>query len=337
MKPQANEPSVQLKTKRISTVLHGQILAGLIVCLALSAQAAVQVTRFDPPLQISAYAEPPENAFFNVLGADLDAEGEVDFRLAWAYGAMSAYFNAPARFNAGVPLDSVLGTNIVSPVPTNSYAWSPGYTNRHDLTQSLGDHEATMIIANLVTYNLPGPIISIFTNGMMVTNIIYPHPIVSGPAAGKDAVVALEFYVNGQLHYGYIHCNFTNGASGVIYGWSYETEANVAIEAKSLAPDNHSGQPASEARSGIIGFVHGGNLLGWTLTVSSPQGTAVTNVLTDDVGLFKADLPAGSYVLTPFHGPPMVPGLPVSNSSQVGRSRRVNVLRNHFRFIEMIP
>jgi hypothetical protein len=347
-------------------VRRGQILAGLFACLALSAQAAVQVTRFDPPLKISAFDNVPETSFYNVLAADLNADGDVDFRLAYGLGVVESYFNAPVRFAqrvarpdvvgrggpvAAVPLGSVIGTNILSAISTNFYVWSPGYTNHDDLTQPLGDREASVITANLVVTTpppiLPGPIVTLtVSNGTIVTNIcnggpfpgglITSMPIASGDVVGKEGVMALEFYVNGQPHYGYIHFNFDGFAGGVIYGWSYETEANVAIEAKSLALDNHGGQPPSEARSGIIGFVHEGNLLGWTLAVSS-QGAAVTNVLTDELGLFKVDLPPGSYVLTPFHGPPMVPGLPVSNSSELGRPRRVTVIRNHFRFIEMTP
>jgi len=174
-----------------------------------------------------------------------------------------------------------------------------------------------------------------------VTNIDFPPvgtPFVSGDVVGKNAVIALEFYVAGQPHYGYIHFNFDGFAGGVIYGWSYETEPNVAIEAKSLALDNHIGQPVSEAaRSGIIGLLHEGNTPGWTITVFTARGTAVTNVQTDDGGLFKVNLPAGSYGLTPVHGPSVSPGLQLPNNSLIGRSRRVTVSPNHFRFIEMTP
>jgi hypothetical protein len=368
MKHQTKEPSVKLKTKRISAALRGGMLAGLIACLAFNAPAAVQITRFDPPLNISAFTifDPPLNnsavvpvpnpSLFNILAADLNADGEVDFRLAYGWGGIDAYFNAPVRFAqrvsgpdvigkggpvAAVPLNSVIGTNIVSALTTNYYVWSSGETNSDDLTQPFGDHQATVIIANLVAFNTPleGVPQFILTNGIILTNVFFPPvstPIASGDVVGKEGVMALEFYVNGQPHYGYSHFNFNGFAGGVIYGWSYETEPNVAIEAKSLALDNHSGPPASEVRSGIIGFVHEGNLLGWTITVSS-HGAAVTNLQTDDVGLFKVNLPPGSYDLTPIHGPPIEPASAVPNNSLVGRSRRVTVLRNHFRFIEMTP
>jgi hypothetical protein len=358
MKPQINESSVPLKTKRIPVPLHGPILAGLIACLVFNAQAAVQVTRFDPPLNISAIADLPDTSFYNVLGADLNADGEVDFRLAYGWGVVEAYFNAPVRFAqrvsrpdavgrlgpvAAVPLDSVIGTNIVSAISTNFYVWSPGYTNYDDLTQPLGDHEENVLTANLFG-SFPislGPIITI-SNGTIVTNI-YPGgpfpggpatgPIASGDVVGKEGVMALEFYVNGQIHYGYIHFNFDGFAGGVIYGWSYETEPNVSIVAKSLTPDIL--QVTEPANSGIVGLVRGGDLLGGTISVST-HGTIVTNLHTAG-GLFEVNLPAGSYVLTPFQGPPIFPGLSVSNISAIGRPRQVTVLRNHFRFVEITP
>src|SRR5437773_2083436 len=104
-----NETSTQLKIKRIPTLARAWVLLGAIGCLAFNASAAVQVTRFDPPLKISAFAEVPETSFFNVLGADLDANGEVDFRLAYGLGAMGAYFNAPVRFAQHVSQPDVVG------------------------------------------------------------------------------------------------------------------------------------------------------------------------------------------------------------------------------------
>src|SRR6185437_12113730 len=144
MKPQTNAFPVQWKTKRTQAVVLGAIFAGLLGCLPLNSQAAVQVTRFDPPLQISAYTDPTGDAFVNVFAADFDANGVVDFNLGYGLGFMSAYFNAPVRFGArvplsniavpgpvaAVPLGSTIGTGIASSDPTNLYIWSSGYTNR---------------------------------------------------------------------------------------------------------------------------------------------------------------------------------------------------------------
>ena len=58
--------------------------------------------------------------------------------------------------------------------------------------------------------------------------------------------MALEFYVNGQRHYGYVHFDFRSpsgtplgGAGGVIYGWAFETEPLVPIKAIPLSTDRH--------------------------------------------------------------------------------------------------
>jgi len=349
-----NASVMPLKAKRIFAALRSSILAGVIGCVALGARASVEVTRFDPPLQISANADVPTNSFFNTLGADLDANGEVDFRLVYGLGGIDAFFNAPLRFGqhvsqpdmgnvvqrggpvAGVPLGSVIGANIVSSVTTNFYVWSPGYTNRDDLTQFLGDHQEMVISAGLATTYMPaGPIITI-SNGTFVTNIIYPQPIVSGDVVGRDAVMALEFYVNGQRHYGYIHCNFTAGLSGVIYGWAYETEADTAIEAVSLAPS-----PAlppevpGKGHSGIVGMVSG-NQPGWTVSIST-NGTFLKSVKPDGDGYFKVNLAPGTYVLTPLLVPHPGPGQPVPNFIASGTPKTVKVTRNRFTFVVLNP
>ena len=56
-------------------------------------------------------------------------------------------------------------------------------------------------------------------------------------------MMALEFLINGQPHYGYIHFDFRpltdaplSGAVGFIYGWAYETEPGVPIKAVSMSP-----------------------------------------------------------------------------------------------------
>jgi hypothetical protein len=360
MKQKMNASLAPFKAKQIFAAVRGLILAGLIGCFAFGARAAVQVTQFDPPLQISAYANPPANSYFNVLGTDLDANGEVDFRLAYGLGGIDAYFNAPVRFGqhvsqlngvgnvvqrdgpvGGVPLGSMIGRNIASSVAANFYVWSSGCTNDYDLTQPFGDHEAPVISAVFVaTYNLPGPVVSTSHDGILVTNIIYPHPqpVVSGDIEGQDAVIALEFVVNGQTHYGYIHCNFTNGASGVVYGWAYETDADTAIEAASLAP---SPVPPTEApvkgHSGIVGWVNMVGLTGWTVSIASPDGKFLKSVTTDADGYFKVNLARGTYVLTPFFVPHPGPGQPVPNFVASGPPKTVKVSRNHFAFVVLNP
>jgi hypothetical protein len=108
--------------------------------------------------------------------------------------------------------------------------------------QPLGDHEASVILANFVIFPQPEPIVIFSTNGTLVTN----NPSLAIPASGdvlnREGVMAIEINLGGQPHYGYIHFDFRSntggiigGAGGVIYGWAYETEPNVAIKAKPLS------------------------------------------------------------------------------------------------------
>jgi hypothetical protein len=257
MKPKSENSQAVVKSVPIRGKRMRVVVAATAVLLALDVPAAVHVVRFDPPLSINAFTEPPENLFFNVSAFDLNVDGDVDFRLAYGYGAIGAYLNSPTRFGrregrpgvapmggpvAAVPLGSIIGSNIVSSVNTNRFVWSPGYTNRYDLTQFLGNHEASVITANLTTHGFVQCPVFISTNGMLVTNCFDSGPVVSGDVARQEAVMALEFYVNGQPHYGYIHFDFRapastplGGASGVIYGWAYETEPGDPIRADPLA------------------------------------------------------------------------------------------------------
>lgn len=245
--------------------------------LAQPATAGVQVVRFDPPLEVNAFADAPAGILPNILATDFNLDGEVDFRLLYGFGAMGAYFNSPTRFAtrtvssgvraiagpvAAVPLNSVIGSNIIASVASSSYAWSEGYTNRYDLTRPLGDHEASVILANAMpTVGYGGPVISFSTNGTLVTNTYYGGPVASGDIVGKEGVMALEFYVNGEPHYGYIHFDFRpltsaplSGVAGVVYGWAYETEPGVAIKATPLdaEEDNH-GQHTGRGNRGRVG------------------------------------------------------------------------------------
>jgi hypothetical protein len=274
MKHETHELPVRRKTKKIPGAAGRWILAGLIGCLAWSATAAVQTVRFDPPLVINSFSEESSDGILpSIFGVDFNTDGDADFRLLYGFGGIEAYFNNPTRVGckagqsgtpliggsvAAVPLCSIIGGDIVSSVTTNRYVWAPGYTNRDDLTQPLGDHEASVLSAYWIGFTVPGTIgggISIIGN-TIVTNYTPPppQPVVTGDIAGKEGVMALEFNVNGQPRYGYIHFDFrpetttpiANAADvtgvfckavGVIYGWAYETEPGMPIEAVSLAPD----------------------------------------------------------------------------------------------------
>ena len=228
-----------------------------ILATTVNVTAAVHVVRFDPPLTVNAFAEAPDGVLPNILAVDFNVNDDVDFRLAYGYGFIAAYFNHPTRFGrregrpgvepvggpvAAVPLCSIIGSEILSSVNTNRFVWSPGYTNRDDLTQPLGNHEAGVVSAGFTTYGLLCQII-LSSNGVLVTNCFGGGPVASGDIVGKEAVMALEFYINGQRHYGYIHFDFRpltdaplSGTVGVIHGWAYETEPGILIQAVPLSP-----------------------------------------------------------------------------------------------------
>jgi hypothetical protein len=126
---------------------------------------------------------------------------------------------------AAVPLGSTIGSNVVSSLvllDTSNYCWFSGITNNDDLSQSYGNHEDL---------------------GMIVVNdgIVGDPPIADGDIVGQEGAIAVQFYINGQPHFGYIHFDFRpqhggypSGTAGYIYGWAYETQPNTPIVANSL-------------------------------------------------------------------------------------------------------
>ena len=215
----------------------------VLVCLqswlAFNAPASVVVTKFDPPLAVSASADAPDNLPFNVISVDFNLDGESDFVLGYGQGAINCYFNAtnqifikiaadPGGYTnvlgpiAAVPLGSTIGSNVVSSLDASNYCWFAGIANNDDLTQSYSNHEDL---------------------GMIVVNdgIVGDPPIASGDMVGKEGAMAVQFYINGQPHFGYIHFDFRPqhggypaGTAGYIYGWAYETQPNTSIVANSI-------------------------------------------------------------------------------------------------------
>jgi hypothetical protein len=201
----------------------------------------VQVTRFDPPLALNIWNPGPSGQVVpNVFGVDLNHDGEPDFRFLYAEGWMGAYFNFPTRVITkgsvgAVPVGTVIGSELPPKLIANRYQWSPGWTNNYDLTVAFGDRQLSAITANVIPH------------------YIGAQPVASGEMVGKEGVIALEFSINGQTHYGYIHFDFRaprrlenrplSGTVGVIYGWAYETEPGVSITAEPLSSQPHKKPP----------------------------------------------------------------------------------------------
>ena len=229
--------------KTITLVVRGILIATLGCLLASSSRAEVHVARFDPPLSVSAFSAPLPGLAWNTTAFDFDLDGQTDFRLTYGEGMMTAYFNSPTRFASkvhhpvligahdmvgAVPLGWVIGSNIISSgLTADSYTWSAGDTNTDNLPELLGDHQEGVIFAQLAIASQVGPITP--------NRVIIPS-FPTGDVTGQEGVMALEFYIGSERHYGYIHFNFKTGTGGVIYGWAYETEPDVPIQAMPLLP-----------------------------------------------------------------------------------------------------
>jgi hypothetical protein len=235
--------------KTITLTSRGVLIAIMGCLLAPSSRAEVHIARFDPPLNVSAFSVPAPGLDWATTAFDFDLDGQPDFRLTYGMGLMTAYFNSPTQFAAkalhpvvvgaqdvvgAVPLGWVIGSNIISSgLTADSYVWSAGGTNNY-LPDLLGNHQANVISANqVIPANMP---LMTLSNGIWITNISFPpFPVPSwGDVVGQEGVIALQFYIGTELHYGYIHFNFKGGTGGVIYGWAYETEPNVPIKSMQL-------------------------------------------------------------------------------------------------------
>ena len=151
-------------------------------------------------------------------------------------GFLGAYFDWPTRVvqrrapilpgelrrdyqgMAALPFGTVIGAELIGQVDWSTHFWWPGFTNTYDLTVQYGNHEAGVIVVVWCAAGI----------------------CASGEALAKEAVLAVEFYVEGQPHYGYIHFDFRLergwllGAGGYIYGWAYETAPGVPITAERI-------------------------------------------------------------------------------------------------------
>jgi hypothetical protein len=241
------------------------LIMALLAGLNISAVAGVQVTRFDPPLNISALATvTAPNQLFNVLPLDFNLDGFPDFNFAYGadsfgLGGIEVFMNVPDRIVvkqplevAAVPLGTVIGSRLSLPA---AYQWSDGYTNEDGVTQPLGDHELSVItVPNVIPSDLSnggGPIL-VFGPGGTLSPLPPPQfPLVEGDVVGKAGVMAVEFYINDEPHYGYIQFDFRkstsvfSGMDGLIYGWAYETEPGVPIVAVPLNDQRDNGPDRS--------------------------------------------------------------------------------------------
>jgi hypothetical protein len=99
-----------------------------------------------------------------------------------------------------------------------------------------------------------------------------------------------------------------------------------------LPPGAHA---ADRYLSGVSGQVAGGPGGVWNIFVSSPDGTMITSVETDEAGSFRLILTPGNYVLTPFYWPPVIPGQPTPDFIIKGPATPVKVLKDRVTHVEL--
>lgn len=200
----------------------------LLVTLACSCSGRGEVVTqlLKPPLVLNPFRDDE-----HTLDLDMDQDGVVDLRLyssgGGGGGGVTMYLDWPARLVvrtngvagttnidyrglAALPFGTVVEAAL-SPSLGNCTWWT-GFTNQYDLTQQYGDHEV----------------------GVSAPSLDSP-----GNVGGKEAILAVEFRIGEQTHYGYIHFDFRvgrgyGGFGGYIYGWAYESTANSPIMAERL-------------------------------------------------------------------------------------------------------
>lgn len=238
---QDTNPPERLEIRCSSGIAIRFTILAAFVYLVFSASASVQVTKLEPPRLIGSWDLEDEQSLalgIGLVAVDFNFDGRVDARIAYGWGGASFYFDYPTRIviartiypwttnvygDVGpLPLGTVIGSNLVTTLNTNIYIWHVGDTNRFPdpSVTYLGDHKSIMF-------------------GFLAVDF---DTVVYGDMAGKEAVIAVEFLIGTNKHYGYIHCDFRKetgygppGTGGYILGWAYETEADTPIVAAPIA------------------------------------------------------------------------------------------------------
>jgi hypothetical protein len=214
-------------------------LLALFVSSANGVKADVVITRLEPPFQV---VMPWENLPDPLVEAiDFNHDGQVDLYFTYDNFGMAAGFFAPGQifivptappaghtnvygFVAALPFGTIIGSNVVSSVNLGNDLWYSGDVVLPGEDTEYGDRGDDV--------------------GYVASDATVGDPIVvAGDVVGKEGVMALEFYINGQPHFGYVHFDFRyivnpalqgGGFGGYIYGYAYETQPGVPITAERL-------------------------------------------------------------------------------------------------------
>lgn len=239
------------------------ITTALSLVFVFSSFADVVVTRLEPPFQVFVpWADLPNPLIQEI---DFNHDGQVDLYFFYDNVYMSASFFAPSQIFitptqpppgittiygavAALPFGTVIGSNVVSSVSLGNDLWHDGDKGIPGEDTQYGDR------GNSVGY-------------VASDEVVGDPPIVSGEVVGKEGVMALKFFINGQPHFGYIHFDFRSagfgGFGGYIYGYAYETQPGMAITAARL----NDTMPASDGL--ITSFNH---VNGFALTWNAVSG-----------------------------------------------------------------
>lgn len=204
-----------------------------VLCLiAFACSGGVRTVGFNPPLSIAAGEMAGSDTGFGALGVDFNLDGRADLRLVYGNGGITAFFNSTNRLVikgsvAAISFGTVISSNL--PPDLSAYRWDGGRAVPTNSELRQFGQRKQMVLTTLTAPQLPGLPMQVAGGGTPITQPV----LASGDVVGKEGVIAVEFDINGQAHYGYIAVDFrsTLGTGGKILGWAWETEPGVAITA----------------------------------------------------------------------------------------------------------
>ena len=170
------------------------------------------------------------------LGVDFNLDGRMDVKLVYGSGGITMFFDSPTRVIvkgsvAAVPFGTVIASNL--PPELSAYRWDVGtLVSTNSELRQFGERQK-LVLTTLTAPQLPGSPMQVAGGGTPITQPV----LASGDVVGKEGVIAVEFQINGQPHYGYIAIDFRTpmGTGGYIRGWAWETEPGVPITANRIS------------------------------------------------------------------------------------------------------
>lgn len=210
-------------------------VSSLFFLVALNLSASVRTIQFDPPLSIAAGEVEGSELGLGTLSVDFNLDGRTDLQLVYGAGRITAYFDSTNRIVikgsvAAVPFGTVIGSNL--PPDLSTYRWDSGpVVSTNSELRQFGERQK-VVLTTLTAPQLPGSPMQVAGGGTPITQPV----LASGDVVQKEGVIAVEFQINGQPHYGYIAVDFRSalGTGGKIHGWAWETAPGTPITANRI-------------------------------------------------------------------------------------------------------